>query len=158
MDSILQSGGGLIRETKLPMQPTVTWAKNAGGSLCARGGGVIAGFHGTSTSLVYIICSYNIYKAIISYQFHLPCTSMLTGMEVHKQGFVQLNWIMPNNIIKLRSYYTPVKVHDYSYICDHNRDNIDIIIILLSYTLISSKLVFKKAIKIILQWLASYIR
>ena len=36
------SQGGLIRETKLPMQ-----LKMQGGGLCARGGGVIAGFYGT---------------------------------------------------------------------------------------------------------------
>ena len=45
MVSILQSGrGGLIRETKLPMQELEL--KMQGGAY-ARGGGVIAGFYGT---------------------------------------------------------------------------------------------------------------
>ena len=49
MDSILQlgRGGGLIRETKLPMQELEL--KMQGGGLCARGG-VIAGFYGIYVS------------------------------------------------------------------------------------------------------------
>ena len=44
MDSILQSGrGGLIRETKLPMQELELKMQ---GGLMREGGGVIAGFYG----------------------------------------------------------------------------------------------------------------
>ena len=51
MDSILQSGmGGLIRETKLPMQELEL--KMQGGLMREGGGGVIAGFYGTKLDIV----------------------------------------------------------------------------------------------------------
>ena len=56
MDSILQSGrgGGLIRETKLPMQELEL--KMQGGLI--REGGVIAGFYGISISFAQFIPVY----------------------------------------------------------------------------------------------------
>ena len=50
-------GGGLIRETKLPMQELEL--KMQGGGLCARGG-VIAGFYGTC----YVECD-DLYQKIV---------------------------------------------------------------------------------------------
>ena len=53
MDSIYSQGGGggLIRETKVPMQELEL--KNAGGAYARGGGGVIAGFYG------YSYCNFN---------------------------------------------------------------------------------------------------
>ena len=42
-----QGGGGLIRETKVPMQELELKMQGGEGGLCARGG-VIAGFYGTT--------------------------------------------------------------------------------------------------------------
>ena len=50
MDYVLLSGrGGLIRETKLPMQELELKMQ---GGLFVRGGGVIAGFYGNATKTI----------------------------------------------------------------------------------------------------------